>query len=152
MDTNSSFRFSVVPSCFFFTVVLIVLGLVLPTIPAYAQVDPYVISITPSTTGPTNATSVTFTFEFSKNMVIHRLLQDIFEQIYLKYRAEYLKDERIRAVIKEHRSLLQALRKSDVKEAMRITREHIRRGMQTVIETAHTQDMLRVDEMFLTTG
>jgi len=90
--------------------------------------------------------------EFSKNEVIYRLLKDIFEQIYLKYRAEYLQDERIKAVIKEHRELLNALRRADVGDAIQITRDHIRRGMQHVIEGINRKNMLKVDEIFLTTA
>lgn len=87
--------------------------------------------------------------EFGKNEVIHRLLKDIFEQIYLRYRGEYLQEERIRGVVREHRELLHALRIGDVGDAMRLTRDHIRKGMQTVIKGASRKNMLRVGEIFL---
>lgn len=90
--------------------------------------------------------------EFSKNDVIYRILKDIFEQIYLKYRAEYLRDERVRDVIKEHRAILDSLRRADIGDSVRIFRDHIRRGMHYVIESVVRKNDRRIDDIFLTTA
>jgi len=66
--------------------------------------------------------------EIAENKTIYRILSGIFEEICLKYRPEYMGDERIREVICEHRELLDAINKRDVKEAIRATREHNNRG------------------------
>jgi DNA-binding GntR family transcriptional regulator len=71
----------------------------------------------------------------SHNTVIYNLLKDILEQVYLKYRPEYLDDERVKVIVHEHRALLQSLKKGDVEEATRLLREHIRSGMEYVIGT-----------------
>jgi DNA-binding GntR family transcriptional regulator len=72
---------------------------------------------------------------YSYNRVIIRLLRDVFEQIYLKYRPEYVSAERVKAVIREHRNILGALRKSSVKEAIELTKHHIDKGMEHIIRT-----------------
>ena len=75
--------------------------------------------------------------ESAKHEVIYNLLKTIFERIYLKYRPEYLGDDRISDVLKEHRSLLNALEDKDVEKAIRITKEHIRSGMEHVAASLH---------------
>ena len=75
--------------------------------------------------------------ESAKHEVIYNLLKAIFERIYLKYRPEYLGDERISDVLKEHRNLLKALEDKDVEKAIRITKEHIRSGMEHVTSSLH---------------
>ncbi len=90
--------------------------------------------------------------EFGKNEVIQRLLGEILEQMALKYRAEYLGDDRIKAVLKEHRELLNAFRRSDIGEAIQVTRKHIRHGMEHVINSLNRKNQLRADQIFLTTA
>jgi len=86
--------------------------------------------------------------ELGKNEVINRQLKDIFEQIYLRYRGEYLQESRIDAIVNEHRELLTALRKGEIGNAMRITRHHIRGGMETVIRGATRINLLKEDDIF----
>ena len=73
--------------------------------------------------------------EYSGNLIINGLLKQIFEQIYLKYKPEYLSDERITEVIDEHRSLLRALRKKDIEETRFTLEKHIRAGLMHVIQS-----------------
>src|SRR5208337_4978772 len=63
--------------------------------------------------------------EYAHNEVIYQLLKDIFERIYLKYRPEYLDNNRGKEVIKEHREILKALRKRNEDEAITMTKLHI---------------------------
>lgn len=90
--------------------------------------------------------------EFSKNEVIQRLLGEVLEQMALKYRAEYLGDDRINAVIKEHRALLSAFRKKDIEKVIQITRNHIRGGMEHVIDSISRKNQLQIDQIFLKTA
>ncbi len=71
--------------------------------------------------------------EFAENKVIHNLCKRIFEQIYLKYRPEYMRDERIKEAAQEHRDLLNALKERDVRKAKRLIRQHIRKGRDHVV-------------------
>jgi len=85
--------------------------------------------------------------KYGHNEVIGNLLKQIFEQIYLKYKAEYLSNDRIKMVLKEHRELLSALRRSDVKDAIAITRKHVRMGMEHIILSLHANDELMIKQM-----
>ena len=69
----------------------------------------------------------------SGNQVVVDLLDTVMERIYLKYRAEYLGDERIELVLKQHRDLLKSLENKDVEKATRLIREHIQSGMNHMI-------------------
>jgi DNA-binding GntR family transcriptional regulator len=69
------------------------------------------------------------------NNVISNLLQNIFEQVYLKYRPEYLSDERLKVCVKEHKMLLAFLEKGNVGETIDLVREHISTGMEYIIES-----------------
>lgn len=73
--------------------------------------------------------------ECAGNKVIHHLCKLIFEQIYLKYRPEYLQEERILEAANEHRALLSALKARDVKKVRRLIREHIRNGGDHVVSS-----------------
>ena len=73
----------------------------------------------------------------ANNDVIYQLLKYIFEQVYLTYRPEYLSDDRIKVLIKEHRTLLNSLRKGNVEETIVLVREHIRSGMEYIIRSIH---------------
>ena len=72
---------------------------------------------------------------FAGHQVISDLLEKVFERIYLKYRAEYLGEERIQGVFKQHRAILDALQQKDVKKAAEVTREHLRSGMEHVVDS-----------------
>ncbi|RJR40942.1 MAG: FCD domain-containing protein, partial [Desulfobacteraceae bacterium] len=71
----------------------------------------------------------------SGNQVVVDLLATVMERIYLKYRSEYLGEERIALVLKQHREMLDALRKRDKKKAIQLTQEHIRSGMEHMIDS-----------------
>lgn len=71
----------------------------------------------------------------SGNQVVVELLETVMERIYLKYRAEYLTEERIEKVIVEHRELLEYLNDKNEKKAIRLVRNHIREGMDHMIES-----------------
>jgi DNA-binding GntR family transcriptional regulator len=71
--------------------------------------------------------------EYSHNEVIYKILKDIFEQLYLKYPPQYLSDERAKAVVSEHRKILNALRKRDVQETVDVIKAHIKAGSGHVI-------------------
>ena len=71
----------------------------------------------------------------SENQVIVDLLHTVMERIYIKYKAEYLGDERIARVLKQHRMLLESLQKKDVETAIQLTREHIQSGMNHMIDS-----------------
>lgn len=76
---------------------------------------------------------------YANNDVIYNLLEGIFEQVYLKYRPEYLDDERITVITKEHRDLLGTLRERDVDKTIALIRHHIRSGMEYVVKTIKTE-------------
>jgi DNA-binding GntR family transcriptional regulator len=73
------------------------------------------------------------------NKVIYTICQQIFERIYLKYRPEYLREERIRDATEEHRMLLQALKEKDEKKTIRMLKKHTRNAIDYVVDTL-TQD------------
>ena len=67
------------------------------------------------------------------NKVIYELSKMIFERIYLKYRPEYMRDERLKQAAEEHRGLVQALKERNVRKAKRLMRRHIENGMKHVV-------------------
>jgi len=73
--------------------------------------------------------------EYAQNDVIHQLLKDIFERIYLKYRPEYLDNNRGKEVVKEHREILKALRKRNEDEAITMTKRHIKAGLAYILQS-----------------
>ena len=66
--------------------------------------------------------------KIAENNVIYELSKMIFERIYLKYRPEYMREERLKEAAKEHRAILQALKARDLREARNLVRRHIRNG------------------------
>jgi DNA-binding GntR family transcriptional regulator len=73
--------------------------------------------------------------ECAGNEIIYGFLKQIYEQIYLKCRPEYLGDERINEVISEHRSLIKALGTGNMEETIAITKQHIKAGLAQVIKS-----------------
>ena len=73
--------------------------------------------------------------KLAHNNVIYRLLNGIFDEICLKYRPEYMGDERITEAVQEHRRILNALEKQDVKKVIAMTKEHNRKGKEHVINS-----------------
>lgn len=71
--------------------------------------------------------------ECAGNKVIYNLCKMVFEQIYLKYRPEYMIEERIQAAAEEHRALFTALKARDTKKVQRLIRSHIRNGTDHLV-------------------
>jgi DNA-binding GntR family transcriptional regulator len=71
--------------------------------------------------------------ECANNNVIYNLLKYIFEQVYLKYRPEYLSDARLKVCLNEHKALLESLAKGNAEETIGLVRNHIRSGMEYII-------------------
>jgi DNA-binding GntR family transcriptional regulator len=67
------------------------------------------------------------------------LLNDVFEQIYLRYRPEYLGKGRIRESDLEHRAILKSLGKGDTTEATALIKDHIWKGMDGIIRNIPTE-------------
>lgn len=83
---------------------------------------------------------------YAHNDVIYNILENIFEQVYLKYRPEYLDDERIKVIKSEHKDLLSALRSRDGDKATALIRKHIREGMDYVVKTIKAEKNWFSDE------
>ena len=79
---------------------------------------------------------------YAHNDVIYNILENIFEQVYLKYRPEYLDDERIKVIKNEHKDLLSALRSRDGDKTTALIRRHIREGMDYVVKTIKAEKKL----------
>jgi DNA-binding GntR family transcriptional regulator len=73
--------------------------------------------------------------EYAHNEVIYRMLRDIFEQIYLKYPPQYLSSDMAMSVVREHRKILNALRKGDEEETISIIKSHMKEGLNRVISS-----------------
>jgi DNA-binding GntR family transcriptional regulator len=69
----------------------------------------------------------------AENKVIYNLCNLILEQIYLKYRPEYLKEERLKEAAQEHRELFEAFKSRDVAKTRRLVRQHIRAGSDHIV-------------------
>ncbi|RJX35723.1 MAG: GntR family transcriptional regulator [Desulfarculus sp.] len=76
---------------------------------------------------------------FSGNEVICKMLQEIFEKLYLKYRPEYLHQDRVKEIAQEHRMVLEALQRRDVEGAVATIRSHIISGRARVIDSLISQ-------------
>ena len=73
--------------------------------------------------------------ECAENRVIYNQCKLIFEQIYLKYRPEYVSDQRIRETAKEHKELFKALKSQDVKKTRQLIKRHIKKGSQYIVDS-----------------
>jgi DNA-binding GntR family transcriptional regulator len=71
--------------------------------------------------------------EIAGNRVIYNLCKMIFEQIYLKYRPEYMRDERLKEAADEHQAILKALKERDARKARQLIRQHIKDGKDHVV-------------------
>ena len=71
--------------------------------------------------------------KIAENKVMYNLSKMIFEQIYLKYRPEYMREERIREAAEEHSALLEALREKDARKTRRLIKQHIKNGRAHVV-------------------
>jgi len=64
--------------------------------------------------------------EYCRQTIIQKMLTGLLERICLKYRHEYLGDERIKQAIEEHRRIFRAFKKKDEKEAIDAVVDHNR--------------------------
>lgn len=71
--------------------------------------------------------------EYAGNRVIYNLLNDVLEHLYLRYRPEYLLEERTKVAAEEHRQILEALEKADENEVICLVKEHIKNGMEHIL-------------------
>lgn len=71
--------------------------------------------------------------ECAGNKVIYDLCHRILEQIYLKYRPEYMREDRMTEAAQEHKALLEALRQRDGKKVARLLKRHIRKGRDHIV-------------------
>lgn len=71
----------------------------------------------------------------AENQVIYYLCKLIFEQIYLKYRPEYIREARVKEATQEHRMLFEALKDRNVKKVRSLIRQNIRNGRNYVVSS-----------------
>ena len=79
--------------------------------------------------------------KFSGNQVICRILEEIFEQIYLKYNPEYLWEKRVEEATEEHRDLLKSLGKGSIKDSKVSIKNHIRKSMNHIVDCLQTNNV-----------
>lgn len=73
--------------------------------------------------------------EFTDNKVMYNLCKTVLEQIYLKYRPEYVRDLRISEATEEHKRLFGALKEKDIQKSQRLLKQHIRNGKKNLLES-----------------
>lgn len=71
--------------------------------------------------------------KISGNDILHRMLKEIFEKLYLKYPPQYMDTARLKEIASEHRSLLQSLARRDIVAATAITKLHIAQGRERIL-------------------
>jgi len=76
---------------------------------------------------------------YARNDVIYNLLKGIFEQVYLKYRPEYLDDERVKVITREHNELLQCLKAGDAEKTTALISHHIKTGTEYVVKSIKSE-------------
>jgi len=69
----------------------------------------------------------------AENKVIYNICRLNFEQIYLKYRPEYLREKRLKAAAMEHKEIFEALKSRDVNKTRRLIKQHIRAGREHIV-------------------
>ena len=81
---------------------------------------------------------------FADNAVALRLLNGIFEEICIKYRPEYMGEERVQEAAKEHRKILNALEKRDVQKTILAIKEHNQKGKDHILGTLEKYETIRL--------
>jgi DNA-binding GntR family transcriptional regulator len=71
--------------------------------------------------------------ECAGNKVIYNTSRLIFEQIYLKYRPEYMRDSRLVVAAEEHRRLFEALKEKEGEKTRRLIKQHIKSGRDHIV-------------------
>lgn len=82
--------------------------------------------------------------ECAENRVIYNLCKLILEQIYLKYRPEYMRDERLKEAEEEHRLILESLKQKNVAKARRLLRQHMKKGREHVVSSLMVERSLEI--------
>lgn len=70
---------------------------------------------------------------FSGHSIGYRMLREMFDRLYLRYRPEHLSPVRMSETEKEHKELLDALKKRDARKAASILEDHINRGQKRML-------------------
>ncbi len=73
------------------------------------------------------------------NEFINKLLKDIFEKLYLKYRSENISQTDPQRVLDEHRAVFEALRQKDVDRVVSAMRHHLDSSEQRFMDRLQTQ-------------
>jgi DNA-binding GntR family transcriptional regulator len=73
--------------------------------------------------------------ECAENRIIHSTCRRIFEQIYLKYKSEFMLESRINEASQEHENILNALTDGDVERTRRLLTKHIHKGRKHIIDS-----------------
>jgi len=71
---------------------------------------------------------------YARHEVIYHLLDEIIERTHLRYRPQYLGEQRLRDTFKEHREILNSLVSGNLKEARNAVRNHIHHQLDYTIE------------------
>ncbi len=71
---------------------------------------------------------------FSGHRIGYRMLRQMFDRLYLRYRPERLSTVRMQETQEEHKKLLEALNKRDSRKAASILEDHINRGQKRMLE------------------
>lgn len=73
--------------------------------------------------------------ECAENKVVYNMCKLLLEQIYLKYRPEYMREPRLAKAAAEHETIMESLRKRDVRKTKRLVKQHIKRGREHVVSS-----------------
>lgn len=71
--------------------------------------------------------------EHSGNKMAYDILKDVLEQIYLRYKPEYLLQGRVKEAYQEHRTILSALARKDIEATRMVLTNHIRKGKDHIL-------------------
>ena len=71
--------------------------------------------------------------ECSGNMVFYTTCKSIFEQIYLKYRPEFMRETRLKEAAQEHKKLFEALKSRDATKFKRLVKQHIKNSSEHIV-------------------
>jgi DNA-binding GntR family transcriptional regulator len=79
---------------------------------------------------------------FNGNRVAYKMLREIFDRLYLRYRPERLSSLRLQEAEEEHNKILAALKKRDARKASSLLEVHINHGQVRMLEgIKHDREM-----------
>jgi DNA-binding GntR family transcriptional regulator len=73
--------------------------------------------------------------ECAENRVVYNIFKLTLEQIYLKYRPEYMRDPRLAKAAEEHEMILESLKERNVRKTRQRIKQHIKNGSQHVVSS-----------------